>query len=77
MSHFQNYSTEYLIQIGSNESGLNQRQLTDLLHELESRRQQIEDELVDIGVPANIIRDPQKKLEFKKQALLDKIDRLL
>jgi hypothetical protein len=78
MYNFQSYTTEQLIYIHSNQVQLTKDERIDLFHELANRRIEIERELVNLGVPASVIRDPQQKLNFKdKVVLLSYIDKLI
>jgi hypothetical protein len=78
MTYFKDYSTEALINAGSPQSKLNPEQWKALLHELTDRKQRIEDELIRMGIPANIFLDPYSKGQLKnKITILGKIDGII
>ncbi|MGB3757414.1 MAG: hypothetical protein WBA07_13735 [Rivularia sp. (in: cyanobacteria)] len=84
MNPFKHYETEKLISICFSDSisKLNSQQLSQLLNELETRRQQIENDLANMGVPSDAIIDPQKRQSFKikfnqRVDLLGYIDKII
>jgi len=74
MSSFSHYSIENLFSICNSNPDFSDGELNELLYELESRKQKIERDLVDIGIPPEVVRFQRSRRELKEN--LEKLERI-